>query len=64
MVLNKNKIIDEFREICIRNWTSDEYQFPAYTKFLAELKANEVCVFLKSVLDKQDYKECKNDSTN
>lgn len=47
---DKDRIINKFRKICVRNWTSREYHIPADSEELAELKAIEVCLFLEEAL--------------
>ena len=47
---DKDRIVNKFRKICVRNWTSREYHIPVDSKELAELKAIEVCLFLEEAL--------------
>lgn len=44
-------LIRKFKKICIRNWTSEQYQIPADDKKLAEFKALEVGIFLAEALE-------------
>lgn len=47
----KIALIRKFRNICVKNWTSIEYNNPAYSKEVAEFKTMEVCLFLREALN-------------
>ena len=47
----KISLIRKFKKICVRNWTSEQYQIPADSKQLAEIKAVEVGNFLAEALE-------------
>ena len=46
----KKRIVNKFRKICIRNWTSCMYKIPPDDKSTATVRAIEVCLFLSEAL--------------
>ena len=47
-----DKVFREFRKVCMRCWTSKEYNYPPKSKGEAELLTMEVCCFLGEALEK------------
>ena len=47
----KIALICKFKEVCVRNWTSEQYNIPADSKDIANFKALEVGIFLAQALE-------------